>query len=69
VRWLLAARPETDQEVSERGLLGRLYLLAVGRDVASARRAVADLIDEMIPGELDADLRQVGTSTSAYSGS
>ena len=53
----LARRAQADQELDQGGHLGRLHLLAVGRHVAAARRAVADLIDELVARQADADRR------------
>src|SRR5262249_61069754 len=57
--------PQLCQELAQGGHLGRADLLAVGRHVAAARGAVADLVDQLVAGQARADRRQVGTAPAA----
>src|SRR4051794_24553098 len=61
---LLSRRAQTDEKLDQGAHLGRLHLLAIGRHVAAARRAVADLIDELIARQADTDAAQVGAATA-----
>src|SRR5947209_14085514 len=61
---LLAPRAQTDQELDQGAHLGRLDLLAVGRHVAAAGRAIADLIDELITRQAHANSTQVRSTTA-----
>ena len=61
----LALGPQADQEIDQRVHLGRADLLAVGRHVAAAGRAVADLVDELVARQLGADRRQIGPAPAA----
>src|SRR6516164_5614308 len=47
---LLPRRTKTDKKIDQGRHLGRLHLLAIGRHVAAAGSAIADLIDELIMG-------------------
>src|SRR5262245_6882253 len=53
------------QKVGQRRHLRRLHLLAVGRHVAAARRAVADLVDQLVVGQTNDHLGQVGHALAA----
>ena len=58
-------RPQARQEIDQRRHLVRADLLSIGRHVAAAGRAVADLVDELVGRQPCADQRQVGAALPA----
>src|SRR5262245_43075831 len=63
-RWHVRG-PQADHEVDQGVHLGRPHLLAVSRHVSAARRAVADLVNELVAGKPPADGRQVWAARAA----
>src|SRR5262245_66363552 len=60
-----ARRPDPDEEINQCIHLGWPDLLAICRHVAAPRRAVADLVDELIARQASADSRQVRPASAA----
>jgi hypothetical protein len=63
----LTRPPQRRQEINQGVHLGRRHLLAEGRHVAAARRAVADLVDQLIARHALTDPREFGTALAAES--